>query len=78
MAGNEENDSDTIRSGPSENHSYVRFYNLSDRFADVIWFNYQGQGVKYKTLPPTQFIDVNTYQGHTWMFRDHNTGDKYV
>ena len=65
-----------LRSEPSRTHSYVRFCNRTLRRADVIWFNYEGQGVKYKTLLPTQTVDVNTFVGHPWMFRDHDTGDR--
>ena len=67
-----------LRSEPSTHHSFVRFCNRTLRRADVIWFNYTGQGVKYKTLLPTQTVDVNTFVGHPWMFRDHDTGDRYA
>lgn len=51
----------------------VRFYNFSNVEADVIWINYQGDQEKYCTLRPKQFIDVNTYSRHYWIFIEKNT-----
>ncbi|XP_064649754.1 von Hippel-Lindau disease tumor suppressor-like [Lineus longissimus] len=59
-------------------HSYVRFVNLTLRRVDVIWLNYQGIRVHYKTLDPEQYFNINTYVGHPWIFRDSLTGDKLV
>jgi von Hippel-Lindau disease tumor supressor len=70
-------DSD-IRSKHSMFRSFVRFINNTDRKVDVIWINFEGQHVKYKTLPPGAFFDANTYATHPWLFIDSETQDKLV
>lgn len=67
-----------IRSGRSQIHSFVRFVNLTVRKVDIVWLNYEGARVRYKTLLPDQFVDVNTYVGHPWIFRDADTGDRLM
>jgi von Hippel-Lindau disease tumor supressor len=70
-------DSD-LKSKHSRDQSFVRFINNTDRVVDVIWINFEGQHVKYKTLPPSAFFDCNTYVTHPWMFFDSETHDKLV
>lgn len=70
-------DSD-LKSKHSWCKSFIRFINNTDRVVDVIWINFEGQHVKYKTLPPSAFIDCNTYVTHPWMFFDSETHDKLV
>jgi von Hippel-Lindau disease tumor supressor len=41
---------------------------------NILWLNYEGERVRYKTLQPNQFVDVNTFVGHPWIFRDADTG----
>lgn len=67
-----------IRSGRSQVHSFVRFVNQTLRNVNILWLNYEGARVRYKTLYPNQFVDVNTFVGHPWIFRDADTGDKLV
>lgn len=59
-------------------HSFVRFVNQTLRKVDIVWLNYEGARVRYKTLQPDQFVDVNTFVGHPWIFRDADTGDKLM
>ncbi|PSN51074.1 hypothetical protein C0J52_01538 [Blattella germanica] len=58
--------------------SFVRFYNNTNRKVDVIWINYQGHHIKYRSLPPGSFSDVNTYATHPWLFIDSETQDRLV
>lgn len=67
-----------LRSGRSQIHSFVRFVNLTLRKVDIVWLNYEGARVRYKTLHPGQFVDVNTFVGHPWIFRDADTGDRLM
>lgn len=71
-----EGDRDLIRSPPSRGLSFVRFYNATQRTVEVIWINYEGVRVKYKTLQPNEFFDVNTYVAHPWMFQDAVTRER--
>ena len=59
-------------------HSFVRFVNVTERRVNVVWLNYEGERVHYKTLQPQHFVDVNTFVGHPWIFQDADTGDKLV
>ncbi|KAG8232842.1 hypothetical protein J437_LFUL012646 [Ladona fulva] len=67
-----------LRSLHSEHKAYVRFRNITVRKVDVIWLNYEGSQVKYRTLKPGEFFDVNTFLSHPWLFRDSETQDKLV
>ena len=86
MAGESDDREDTrdllvsrrLRSKGSYLHSYIRFVNRTQRRVDIIWLNHEGVSVHYKTLPSQNWVDVNTYVGHPWIFRDANTGDKLV
>ncbi|XP_064615925.1 von Hippel-Lindau disease tumor suppressor-like [Liolophura sinensis] len=67
-----------LRAGRSLHQAFVRFVNRSRRRVDIIWLNYEGFGMKYKTLLSCQFVDVNTFVGHPWIFRDADSGDRMV
>ena len=55
--------------------SFISFSNKTERNADLIWLDFNGKGVKYKTLVPSQCIDINTYVGHPWLAQDSRTQD---
>ena len=67
-----------LKSGPSVTMVMVTFVNSTERSVDVAWLDYKGQQFKVKTLQPLQRVDVNTFVGHPWIFRDSSTGDKLV
>jgi len=67
-----------IRSKNSNRHSYVRFINATERRVDVIWINYEGVRVKYKTLDPAEYFDVTSFVSHPWVFLDAETHTKLV
>jgi von Hippel-Lindau disease tumor supressor len=78
MAKDREVAESDLRSRDSLYKSFVRFINNTDRKVDVIWINFEGQYVKYKTLTPGAFFDANTYATHPWLFIDSETQDKLV
>ena len=63
-----------IKSGKARVMSFIRFFNRTMKKVDVIWINYEGQCVKYRTLEVEEYVDVNTFVGHPWVFRDSITG----
>lgn len=67
-----------VRSKHSMCRSFVRFINNTDRKVDVIWINFEGQHVKYKTLPPSSFFNADTFATHPWVFIDSETQDRLV
>lgn len=58
--------------------SYVRFENKTKRNIDVVWLDYNGVMVKYGTLCPEQYLDVDTFKTHPWIFIDRLSGEKMV
>ncbi|CAK9294771.1 unnamed protein product [Gordionus sp. m RMFG-2023] len=58
----------SLKSAPSEQETFVCFRNETDLSIDVYWINYKGARVKYKTLTPSQTLDVITFVGHPWIF----------
>jgi len=67
-----------LRSRNSTRNAYIRFLNTTNRRVDVIWINYEGVRVKYKTLEPTEHFDVTSFVNHPWIFRDAETHTKLV
>jgi von Hippel-Lindau disease tumor supressor len=67
-----------LRSEHSLHKSFIRFINKSNRTVDVIWLNFEGRPVKYKTLQPGVFFDVNTFATHPWVFLDSETHKRLV
>ena len=59
------------RSQHSVERSLVKFTNKSYRKVEVFWIGYDGRPTRYATLEHNQFIDVDTYVSHPWMFLDY-------
>ncbi|EPB68482.1 hypothetical protein ANCCEY_12424 [Ancylostoma ceylanicum] len=57
---------------------YVRFFNLTGTDVDVIWINEEGRGIRYGQLKKSQYLDINTYEGHPWIFRESGVGDLLI
>jgi von Hippel-Lindau disease tumor supressor len=68
----------SVKSVEAVQKTYLTFYNATQRTVDVIWINYQGKPILYKSLLPGQFFDVDTYVTHPWIFRDSDTRDTLV
>lgn len=64
------------RSPLSTEKVFIRFYNKAYRQIDIIWLDYEGKPGRFHSLQPNQFLDVNTYIGHLWMFTDTITGEE--
>uniref|UniRef100_A0A0K0CV83 VHL domain-containing protein n=1 Tax=Angiostrongylus cantonensis TaxID=6313 RepID=A0A0K0CV83_ANGCA len=47
------------------------------RFAPVhLMFQiFQGRGIRFGQLKHSDYLDVNTYEGHPWIFRESGVGD---
>lgn len=52
----------------------VRFLNASGLTAEILWVTTDGNYMLYGTLKPKEYIDVNTFSQHYWVFRDKATG----
>ncbi|KAL6741060.1 hypothetical protein Aduo_014364 [Ancylostoma duodenale] len=67
-----------VRSGVGTVAVYVRFFNLTGTDVDVIWINEEGRGIRYGQLKKSQYLDINTYEGHPWIFRESGVGDLLI
>ncbi|WKY11504.1 hypothetical protein Q1695_003233 [Nippostrongylus brasiliensis] len=67
-----------IRSGAATVAVYVRFVNFTDVDVDVIWINEEGRGIRYGQLKKSQYLDISTYEGHPWIFRESGVGDVLI
>jgi len=72
------NEDDPLRSTKDARPSYIRFANRTSRRVDVIWINFEGVRVKYKTLEPTEEFDVTSFVTHPWVFLDAETHTKLM
>lgn len=52
----------------------VRFINCCDTSVQILWVTYEGGYDNYKTLRPREFLDVDTFLKHTWIFKEEETG----
>uniref|UniRef100_A0A1I7X6U9 VHL domain-containing protein n=1 Tax=Heterorhabditis bacteriophora TaxID=37862 RepID=A0A1I7X6U9_HETBA len=64
-----------LRSGIATVQVLVRFWNLTGINVDIIWVNEEGRGIRFGQLKKNQYIDITTYEGHPWIFRESGVGD---
>ncbi|CAJ0963954.1 unnamed protein product, partial [Mesorhabditis belari] len=68
---------DNLRSAHSIDQVLLRFYNWSLSDVDLIWIDFEGRPIRYATLKIKQFIDITTYDKHTWVFRRSEDGETF-
>lgn len=54
----------------------VRFINGCDKPIQILWVTHTGEYQLYATLRTRQFLDVNTYMRHAWVFKETVTGNR--
>ena len=59
-----------LRSQSCSEPFYLRFINNCDTSVDILWINLSGRYHIYGTLKPQQFLDVNTFTRHYWVFQE--------
>ncbi|XP_059832568.1 von Hippel-Lindau-like protein [Hypanus sabinus] len=67
-----------LRSLHSDEASFVKFVNLTQRTARPWWIDFNGLPQKYDDIAPGGISHMRTYRTHPWVFRDANTGDKLL
>jgi hypothetical protein len=64
-----------IKSVSSTNHSYITFVNNHSDEASVLWYNFEGELVKYASIKEGGTYGVKTFVGHPWTAKDTQTGE---
>jgi hypothetical protein len=67
-----------LRSIESLQPAYPTFINGTTRKVDVVWLNFHGHPVVYKTLQAHQTFRVTTFVTHPWIFVDAETQDRLL
>jgi von Hippel-Lindau disease tumor supressor len=67
-----------LQSMNSSRQVHLRFINATSQSVDIFWINYEGQALYYKTLKKSEYVDLNTYCTHPWVFKDSVFGERYV
>ncbi|KAH8296993.1 hypothetical protein KR044_002665 [Drosophila immigrans] len=77
MAHHNRNLRDQAQGPPQEEvEVYVLFVNTTNRTVDLYWVRErETENIQY-TLKPYEEVRVNTYNTHTWFFRDYYTGER--
>ncbi|XP_043249139.1 von Hippel-Lindau disease tumor suppressor isoform X2 [Colletes gigas] len=65
-----------LRSINNYQKSFVKFINKTTRNVALYWINYRGRAIKYGVLLPGDFLDINTFVTHPWIFVDDETNDR--
>lgn len=71
-----------LRSDNSGIQAFATFINCSQRTVKVFWIDFRGERVDYTRerggLKPRQYLQMHTFEGHPWIFRDKDSNDKLV
>lgn len=62
----------------NNNRVFIIFLNKTQRKLHVIWLNFKGEPVIYKTLEPGSALQMFTFEQHPWVFEDSRTGDRML
>ncbi|EFN87748.1 von Hippel-Lindau tumor suppressor homolog isoform X1 [Harpegnathos saltator] len=73
----DEDQESLLRSISNQHRSFVKFINQTFRPVRLYWIDYQGNAVNYGDLSPGDYIDINTFATHPWIFVDKETGCRY-
>ena len=65
-----------LKSFESDQLCYVRFVNTSYKTVDLIWLDYEGKGVKTRSLLPQTAHSILTYHLHPWIFVDSDNRER--
>lgn len=68
--------SQVIKSQSSTHVSYIMVLNLTGFQVDVVWIDYEGRHVKYKSIPHRSQWNSKTYVTHPWVFFKAGTRDQ--
>jgi len=49
--------------------AFIRFKNNTHYDVEIIWINVNNKEKIYNILSPNNFLDVNTYSTHPWIFK---------
>lgn len=71
-------DRQTLRSEDSSTSLLVQFLNRTARLVDVIWVDYGGHWIRYKTVHPGDNFETLTFVTHPWVFQDNISGTRLV
>lgn len=66
----------TLRSLNSVHRAFVRFINTTRKNVKIYWIDFQGQNQFYKKLSQGEFVDINTFVTHPWIFVEEETMDR--
>lgn len=67
-----------VKSINCETQSMIRLNNRSYCKAEVYWIDYEGKLKFYKSLEHGQFLDLNTFTTHPWIFKDTLFGERLM
>ena len=58
-----------MRSRDSAVSTHMRFENRTGEYVRIFWWNYEGQKVAYRTLPPNTAYRQQSFVSHPWTYK---------